>query len=121
MGAVIWLKNRKGKVRKRRSVVERVVVLGLEEVRLWLVEGGNTGKGIGVGNWREREWESERMDAIRWEMREEKRRDLGSETLERIRWRTSSGRLWSRSESRSSSFSSTAITSASELVVILYH
>lgn len=75
---------------------------------------------MGMGNWREREWERERMDAIRLEMREEMRRVLGSVILERIRWRTSSGRVWSRSEESCSSSSDTPfITSSSDFVISL--
>lgn len=73
-----------------------------------------------MGIWREREWERERMDAIRLEMREEMRRVLGSVILERIRWRTSSGRVWSRSEGESCSSSDTPfITSSSGFVISL--
>lgn len=57
---------------------------------------GNSAKRAGnerwVGNWRERDWEWERMDAIRLETREDARRVLGSVILERIRPMSSSGR-----------------------------
>lgn len=57
------------------------------------------GHEIRVGNWTERDSEWERMDAIRLEMREDTRRVFGSEILERIKRRISSGsRVWSGSE-----------------------